>query len=318
MKKLKIITIMQSLLIVLLIMLVVMILLLKKQASEQMPTSLTIDSNQNPSEEEYIYETTGEKIYIHDQKTGRSWVPVFADVPVCRYQNDQFITRNNLTYYTENQKIISKFGIDVSAHDGQIDWQTVKKAGVDFAFIRVGYRGYASGAIVPDEYYLSNVQGALEAGIDIGLYFYSQAITPAEALEEAETVLTAIGDAEITYPIVFDWEFVTTDTARTDDISAKTLTECSIAFCERIQQAGYLPMIYQNKSTSLLNLNLPELTEYDFWLAEYNQEASYYYDYQIWQYSDSGTIPGIKGKVDVNICFKDYSNPEKKESDENA
>ena len=227
-------------------------------------------------------------------------------------------TGEKLIYYTENNKIVSKFGIDVSEHDGQIDWQTVKNAGVEFVFLRVGYRGYSGGQIVSDKYYTKNLQGAQEAGIDIGLYFYSQAITPEEALEEAEVVLSAVGDAKITYPIVYDWEFVTTDTARTDDISAKTLTECSIAFCERIKQAGYLPMIYQNKNTSLLNLNLPELTDYDFWLAEYTDTPTYYYNYQIWQYSAAGTIPGISGEVDMNICFKDYTNSIKKESDENA
>lgn len=321
MKKLKTITILQSILIMILILAVAVLLLVKKTNSNKIQTALNvpeIPSEQNLTDEEEIFETTGEKIYVNDPKTGKSWIPVLANVPVCQYQPDQYVTRNNLTYYTENNKIISKFGIDVSAHDGEIDWATVKSAGVEFAFIRVGYRGYDQGKIVFDTYYERNVQGALENGIDIGLYFYSQAITPEEALEEAEALLSAIGDAEITYPIVYDWEFVTTDTARTDDISAKMLTECSIAFCERIKQAGYIPMIYQNKNTSLLNLHLSKLTDYDFWLAEYNSTATYYYNYQIWQYSATGTVPGIKGEVDMNICFKDYTNPDKKESDENA
>lgn len=321
MKKLKTITILQSVLIIVLVLVIAVLLVMIKAHSSKIQTSLNVPEippEQNLTDDAYIYETTGEKIYINDPKTGKSWVPVLADVPVCQYQSDQYVTRNNLTYYTENNKIVSKFGIDVSEHDGEIDWATVKSAGVEFAFIRVGYRGYSAGKIVQDAYYVRNVQGALENDIDIGLYFYSQAVTPQEALEEAEIVLASVGDTKITYPIVYDWEFVTTDTARTDDISAETLTECSIAFCERIKQAGYTPMIYQNKNTSLLNLNLPELTDYDFWLAEYNDTATYYYDYQIWQYSESGTIPGIKGGVDMNICFKDYTNPDKKESDEDA
>ncbi len=321
MKKLKTITILQSILILILVFILAVVFLVKKVHSNKIQTSLDVNeipSEQTFSEEEEIFETTSEKIYIHDPKTGKSWVPVLADVPACQYHPDQFVTRNNLTYYTENNKIVSKFGIDVSEHDGEIDWATVKKAGVEFAFLRVGYRGYSEGKIVSDAYLERNIQGALENDIDIGLYFYSQAITPQEALEEAEFVLSAVGDTKITYPIVYDWEFVTTDTARTDDISPKMLTKCSITFCERIKQAGYLPMIYQNKNTSLLNLYLSKLTDYDFWLAEYNSSATYYYNYQIWQYSSSGTVPGIKGEVDMNICFKDYTNPDKKESDENA
>ena len=242
---------------------------------------------------------------------------MLADVPACEYQADQYVTRNGLMYYTENGKVTSKFGIDVSAHQEEIDWPTVRKAGVEFAMIRAGYRGYTGGSLVIDDYFEQNVQGAQEAGIDVGVYFYSQAITPEEALEEAELVLSLIADKEITYPVVYDWELVTNDVARTDDVSVRTLTQCSIAFCERIQQAGYIPMVYQNKRTSLLKLDLPELTDYDFWLAEYNDEATYYYNYQMWQYASDGTVPGVNGHVDVNICFKDYTNPENG-SDENA
>ena len=261
--------------------------------------------------------TNEKKIFISDDGD-ELWIPVLENVPVCKYQADQYVTRNNLTYYTENQKIISKFGIDVSGHQEEIDWPTVKKAGVDFAMIRVGYRGYTGGSLVMDEYFERNMQGAHDAGIDIGVYFYSQAITPEEAVQEADLVLSVIGDYQITYPVVYDWETVTTAAARTDNISTETLTNCSIAFCERIKQAGYIPMIYQNKRTSLLKLDLTQLTDYDFWLAEYRDRATYYYNYQMWQYASDGRVPGVKGEVDVNICFKDYTNPEHEESDENA
>mgnify|MGYP002627299042 CR=1 FL=1 len=149
--------------------------------------------------------------------------------------------------------------------------------------------------------------------------------TAADAVEEAEeeadmvlSVIREMDNIELTYPIVYDWEIVTTDVARTDNISVKTLTECSVVFCEKIKQAGYIPMVYQNKRTSLLKLDLPELTDYDFWLAEYNDEATYYYNYQMWQYASDGTVPGVVGDVDVNICFKDYTNSENKESDDYA
>ena len=336
MKNLKWITVMQSVLIVGLVFIISGLLVMRKNSPETVPASLEMNTSeksvQQPAteilESEIIYETTGEKIFLQDAEFGEIWIPVLADVPPCEYHSEQFVKRNHLTYYVENQKIVSSFGIDVSSHQKEIDWKTVKKAGVDFAMIRVGYRGYSGGKLMLDDYFQQNIQGAIDAGIDVGLYFYSQAITPEEAVEEAELLLSAIGDFPITYPIAYDWELVTTDVARTDYVPVKTLTECSIAFCERIKQAGYLPMIYQNKRTSLLKLDLPELTEYDFWLAEYNEPATYYYNYQMWQYASDGSVPGVQGDVDVNICFKNYhsdtkepeetENKESKESDENA
>ena len=323
MNQLKFVTIIQSVLITGLVLVIAGLLLLRKthqeEESETVPASVEVpDSGQTVIESDIIYETTGQKIFLRDAEFGEIWIPVLADVPACEYQADQYVTRNNLTYYTENHKIISTFGIDVSGHQAEIDWPTVKKAGVDFAMIRVGYRGYSGGKLVLDEYFDRNMQVAGDAGSDIGLYFYSQAIKPEEAVEEAELVLSVIGDYKITYPIVYDWELVTTDIARTDNVPVKTLTDCSIAFCERIRQAGYIPMIYQNKRTSLLKLDLPELTDYDFWLAEYNDQATYYYNYQMWQYASDGRVPGVNGDVDVNICFKDYKNYEAEESDENA
>lgn len=314
MRKLKLINILQSLLILgLLLGIGYLLLFWKNKQDETIPVSLepqNTESDEMLSASENCYETTGEKILLRDSAYGEIWIPVLADVPACTYQTEQFVTRNHLTYYLEDNKIISKMGIDVSSHQGEIDWQAVKSAGVEFVMIRAGYRGYTEGILTEDEYFRRNIQGAKDAGLDIGVYFYSQAINPEEAVEEAEMTLNLINGMDLTYPVVYDWEIVTTDTARTDNISVETLTDCSIAFCERIRQAGYEPMIYQNKRTSLLKLDLPELTDYDFWLAEYNSQATYYYHYQMWQYASDGKIPGISGDVDINICFKDYTSKE--------
>ena len=143
---------MQSVLITGLILVIAGLLLLRKtDDSETVPASLEVNetkAGQEIIESEIIYETTGQKIFLRDAEFGEIWIPVLANVPACTYQAEQYVTRNNLTYYTENNKIISKFGIDVSAHQGEIDWPTVKKAGVDFAMIRVGYRGYSGGKLV--------------------------------------------------------------------------------------------------------------------------------------------------------------------------
>lgn len=249
-----------------------------------------------------------EKIFLfQDGANGEIYLPVFSNVPSCNYDYDSIITRNGMTYYLEDEQITSKFGIDISSHQGVIDWELVKEAGVEFAIIRAGYRGYGSGELVEDERFHENMRGAMDAGIEVGVYFFSQAVTPEEAIEEAELTLSMIGDYEFSYPVVFDWEFVSAEGARTEDISVTALTDCTVAFCKAIEEAGYAPMVYQNKRTSLFKLDLSRIAEYDFWLAEYNERAGYYYHYDIWQYTDCGSIPGITGDVDLNICFTDYT-----------
>ena len=173
--------------------------------------------------------------------------------------------------------------------------------------IRLGYRGYGSGEAGLDENYAENIQGAREAGIDAGVYFFSQAITVEEAVEEANLVIESLKGLDINYPVVYDWEIIYDDTARTDNVSVDVLTDCCVAFCETIRNAGYTPMIYQNKRTTIFKLDLNRLTDYDFWLAEYGSEPTYYYDFDMWQYTSTGSVPGIDGDVDLNISFKDYS-----------
>ena len=143
-------------------------------------------------------------------------------------------------FYVEDEQITSKFGVDISSHQGIIDWETVKEAGVEFALIRAGYRGYGSGELVEDERFHENMQGAMDAGIEVGVYFFSQAITPEEALEEADLTLSMIEGYEFSYPVIFDWEFVSAAEARTSDISVTGLTDCTVAFCKAIEEAPWL------------------------------------------------------------------------------
>ena len=330
MLKLKLIAIFQSIVIVALLFVVAMLLLNEQtpaRADEKiLPASLTaeMETKTTPTQsaienetsqtetisDKRIYNVSGEKIFLQDGAYGQIWLPVLADVPADSHNKENFVTRNGRAYYLEDSHVTSLVGIDVSSYQENIDWNTVKNSGIDFVMLRCGFRGYGSGQLAIDKYFDKNLQGAIEAGLDVGVYFYSQAINAQEAIEEAEMTISLIGENPITYPVVFDWEIVTTDKARTDGMSVDTLTECTRAFCDTVKNAGFTPMVYQNKRTSLLKLDLPMLTDYDFWLAEYNDEATYYYDYQIWQYSDSGIVPGIKGKVDINIAFKDYSKEE--------
>lgn len=310
--KLRLVNIWQSLLIAGLLCAVIYLLLEREYPDEVTPAQQIIESSGETDTiivpTEIIYDVSGKKIFLSDPVLGQIWLPVLADVPECSHNAEQLVTRNGLTYYLEDGKIVSTLGVDVSGHQGEIDWATVRAAGVDFALIRCGFRGYGSGQLAVDPYFDKNIQGALAAGIEVGVYFYSQAINVAEAIEEAQMTLALIGDSPVTYPVVYDWEVVPEDNARTDYVSVDVLTDCTKAFCDTIRDAGFTPMVYQNKRTSLLKLELPQLTEYDFWLAEYNDEATYYYDYRIWQYCSDGRIPGIAGDVDLNICFIPYNN----------
>lgn len=198
-------------------------------------------------------------------------------------------------------------GIDVSVYQGDVDWQAVADAGVDFAIIRVGYRGYSQGAIQGDANFQKNMEGALEAGLDVGVYFFSQATTVREAEEEADYVLETIRSYPVTYPVVFDWEFVDGQTARTDEMEGEHMTECAKTFCELVDAAGYTPMVYFNQEQGYLYYQLDQLDQFQFWLAEYDQKPDFYYDFAMWQYTHTGKVPGIQGNVDLNLAFRDLS-----------
>ena len=158
-------------------------------------------------------------------------------------------------------------GIDVSAYQGDIDWNQVAESGVDFAIVRLGYRGYESGKLTEDKFARINLDGAAAAGVKLGCYFFSQALTVEEAQEEARFVLDMIQDYDITMPVVFDWEHVDNETARTNNMDPYVATDCAKAFLEIIDEAGYWPMMYFNTRQAHKLFYLDQLMEYDFWLA---------------------------------------------------
>lgn len=197
----------------------------------------------------------------------------------------------------------SVLGIDVSYWQGDaIDWQQVKDAGVEFAMIRAGWRGSEQGVLAEDDYVQTNYAGATAAGIQVGAYFFSQAVSVAEAVEEANFLLNIIKDWNVSMPVVYDWEFVSGD-SRTGNVDARTLTDCTKAFCDTVAAAGYKPMIYFNADQSFNRLYLRELTQYGFWLAQYDTVLNYPYKIDMWQYTETGTVPGISGNVDINLYF---------------
>ena len=196
----------------------------------------------------------------------------------------------------------SLLGVDVSEHQGEIDWQQVADAGMEFAIIRVGFRGYGSGKLVADEMAIANIEGAQAAGLKVGAYFYSQAVTPEEAVEEANFAMEILDGRELEMPLVYDWEYVSAD-ARTGSTDSDTVTACTAAFCDTVKAGGYTPMFYFNLDLGGTVFQLEKLTDYPFWLAMYSDQMTYLYKLGMWQYTSSGTVPGIDGGVDINLYF---------------
>lgn len=192
-------------------------------------------------------------------------------------------------------------GVDVSKYQGNIDWNKVKASGIEFAIIRVGYRGYGTGVLVEDSTFRQNIKGATAAGLKVGLYFYSQAINETEAVEEASMVISLCQGYNISYPIYFDTEKVAGDTGRADNISRAQRTANAVAFCETIRNSGYKAGVYSYASWFYNQLNMASLSPYSIWIAQYRDQLSFDYNYDIWQYSSTGTVPGIPKPTDMNV-----------------
>ena len=202
-------------------------------------------------------------------------------------------------------------GIDVSKFSGTIDWQKVKDSGVYFAMIRAGYRGYSEGALNKDAYFEENAQGCNDVGIKLGVYFFSQAISVEEAIEEASFVINLCKNYKVEFPICFDMEEISGTNARANSLSKEEVTKITLAFCNTVREAGYTPIIYANSHWIFSKLDLEAVENIDKWYAQYASEPYLPYQFSMWQYTSSATIPGISNNADRNIAFIDYSNTEK-------
>lgn len=196
----------------------------------------------------------------------------------------------------------TKVGIDVSKWNKEIDWDKVKAAGVDYAIIRVGYRGSSTGSLVEDPYYDTNIRGALASGLKVGVYFFTQAVNEVEAVEEASMVIRLVRDFELTYPVFIDTEGAGGN-GRADGLDQETRTLVCEAFCRTIQNAGYQAGVYASRNWLNNNLETARLENYNIWLAEYRSVPLYQGYYQMWQYTSKGKVDGIQGDVDMNISY---------------
>lgn len=235
---------------------------------------------------------------LEETPTEETVMPTIPPEPNPYGRLDFQYQRHNYLYCLRTK---SYAGVDVSAHQGDIDWKQVAASGIDFAMIRLGYRGYGkAGKLVEDEWAQKNLFEANREGLSIGAYFFSQALTFQEVEDEINFMLEILGDFTLDMPLVLDWEIPTSD-ARTVNMDAQTLTELQLYFCERVSALGYTPMVYFNWHQSENLYRLSELEEYPFWLAWYNDRMTFPWKVEMWQYTDKGQVPGIQTPVDINV-----------------
>jgi GH25 family lysozyme M1 (1,4-beta-N-acetylmuramidase) len=217
--------------------------------------------------------------------------------------NECLTWRDGRPVYETKDGARALLGVDVSHHQKEIDWKRVAADGIDFAMIRVGYRGSEQGTLQEDTFFRDNITSAAAVGISVGAYFFSQATSEAEAIEEADYVIGALSGAAVTMPVVFDIEEADGAASRTGDLTPEQVTSFARAFCDRVSEAGYTPMIYANTRWFIARMNLKDLSDYGKWLAQYFEYPAYPYEFAMWQYTNTGRVDGVKGDVDMNLAF---------------
>lgn len=265
-----------------------------------------LEEEQKKLEEEDLSEG-GTKTKVIRPDGTEQWIMINSYLDKNTYQEAGFVYEEPVMKYFANGDKASYLGVDISKENGTVDFKKIKKDGVDFVMVRLGYRGYESGKVILDEEYFDNIQLANEAGLAVGVYFESQATTVDEALEEAEFVVTNLIEMRVTYPVVFDLGLVANDSSRIDNIPKTQLTEITNAFCERVKEVGFTPMVYGNKYWLLRKIDLTMLGDYDIWLSQNEEVPDYPYEFAMWQYSHTGSVSGISGDVNMNISFIDYT-----------
>lgn len=237
------------------------------------------------------------------------WVLISPYLKKNAYDFSNLSETAGLKKYTEGGKKISQIGVDISKHDGTVNFERLKSDGIDYVMIRLGARGYSTGQISLDDNFVENMDAAVKAELSIGVYFYSQAINQEEAIQEAYFVIQNLEPyrAHINFPVAFYMENIINDKARIDGLSRSDKTLITATFLEAIKAAGYIPMVYGNKEWLIKNVDLTRLQNYDVWFSQDEDTPDYPYLYTMWQYTTTGTVNGITGDASLNICFVNYS-----------
>lgn len=251
--------------------------------------------------------TDGKHTKLVAEDGTEEWVSINPYLTKNTYDYSGLVYQYPIMKYYEDSEKVSHVGISVSADDGDINFNRLKKAGVEFAMIRIGSRGYGSGNLMADDMFYENVRKATEAGMDIGVTFFSQAITKEEALEEAQRVIEGLQGFTVVYPVVFDMEYIRNDTARVQGLSKDAKTEIAMTFMDAVGAVGYKTMLYGDKEWLIRKVDLSKLIGYDIWLSQEQDTPDYPYKYTMWEYTKSAKIDGMKEPAHLSVCFIDYA-----------
>ncbi|MBR6034289.1 MAG: glycoside hydrolase family 25 protein [Clostridia bacterium] len=258
----------------------------------------------NTSEEALQDATMPSEITLYDKEDGYFTVEFNKNANINKYNFEENLENKNGLYKYKDENYTSRLGIDLSEYQSNVDWERVKQAGVEFVILRLGYRGYGkAGRLVLDNKFEEYYHSAIEMGIKVGVYFFSQAINEEEAKQEADLIVSNIKDKNIELPIFFDLEKIKNADGRANELNKEEITRITHAFCNAIKENGYTPGIYGISKSYTTRLNLEEFNDTTKWHAEYSEKPLYPYEFEFWQYTESGTVPGINGNVDIDLWF---------------
>lgn len=270
----------------------------------------------NMSRNEDVSNVHAGEVCVSDGAGGEMWVPLYEELPASSFKAEDFYVDGEYVCYN-GEEYLARRGVDVSEHQTNIDWAAVKADGVEFAIIRAGYRGCSEGQLNEDDYFRKNIEGAIARGIEVGIYFFSQAINTEEAMEEALYALELVKDYNVTLPIFYDWELVTNvGETRCDDLTGEQVTENALVFCKTVERHGSRAGIYFYRALGYREYDLSKLGDYVFWAAAPGTTPDFYYKHSIWQYSYTAEISGIAGPTDLDLMFVerlDDSEPSEKQ-----
>lgn len=250
----------------------------------------------------------GKHLLVSYKDGTREWIEINEDIPLHEYDFTKMKAQNNRMAYYEEDKKLSRLGMVLSNDSGKIDFEALKANGVDFVMLKVGARGYETGVITPDITFENNIAKAIDAGVKVGVIFYSQAVTVVEAAEEAKFVIEMIKPYDITYPVAFGMENVLYDTSRTDILDAEQKTQIAKTFLQAIKSEGYFPILYGSRQWLLTEVVPKELfVDFEVWLSDQNPVPDYPYQFRMWEYAYGEKMAGVEEEVSYTISFTDYS-----------
>lgn len=281
----------------------------KEQNEEQNEDKGDLEDEQLGEEENEVLDPSEDGLHtkiVHlDGK--EEWVDINQYLKQNTYNYSGLVYQDSIMKYYENNRKISHLGADISKNQDYVDFNALRKAGVEYVMIRLGQRGYQTGEITLDDYFGDNISRAISAGLDVGVYFFSQATTLEEAAEEADFVISQLEEYEITYPVVFYMDYVPRENTRGEKLEKMIRTNIAICFMDRVKEAGYMPMLKGTKEWLIQKYSLGSMMGYDVWLEQELDMPDYPYEFIMWQYTSEGKIDGIAGDANLITCFVDFS-----------